>query len=394
MSMFQKATKKAAKLRMSIAGPSGSGKTFTALLFAGAMSPNAKIAVVDTEHGSASKYADLFSFDVMELSNYHPNNYVAAIKAAVQAGYDVVVLDSITHAWNGPGGILSMVNQNFGKWKDVQPIEQAFIEAIVGSPIHIIATMRAKTQYEVEKDERTGKPAPKKVGMGAIQREGMEYEFDIAAMMDVQNTISIEKTRCSALQGSVVNRPDASFMAPVLRWLSAAPEAQTPVAQHRGVPSGTAPVASNGMSQDLPDDNPFNDVGFMDDAPTGTTKATAAATLPKVDRAQLNRLHAIGASVHGDNWDEQRHKLVMEITAGHAQSSNDLTPGEASELMLSMLGIAAFNGEWEGKADLVCKNAGVDALRKLNQADVNKLITRLENAIAGKAAGVPVTVGK
>lgn len=138
----------------------------------------------------------------------------------------------------------------------------------------------------------------------------------------------------------------------------------------------------------------IDEVDFGNDAPTGTTKATTAATLPKVDRVQLNRLHAIGTGVYGDSWDEQRHKLVMEITAGHAQSSSDLTPGEANELMLTMLGQAAFNGEWEGKADLVCKNAGVDALRKLNQGDVNKLITRLENAIAAKVAGVPVAVGK
>lgn len=322
MSMFQKATKKEAKLRMSIAGPSGSGKTFTALLFAGALSPSGKIAVVDTEHGSASKYADMFNFDVMELSNYHPNKYVEAIKAAVQAGYDVVVLDSITHAWNGPGGILSIVNQNFGKWKDVQPIEQAFIEAIVSSPIHIIATMRAKTQYEVEKDDR-GKPTPKKVGMGAIQREGMEYEFDIAAMMDVQNTITIEKTRCSALQGVSKNCPDASFMAPVLRWLSATPETkppepqkQPPSVQHRGPekrqPDPVVKLAEQAMAGPGMADSPF------DDAP----KSPA-----------FKRFQAEGSKTFGKQWDDARHWLIERYTKAMTpdkvrKSSNDMSDDE------------------------------------------------------------------
>lgn len=219
MTGFKKAVKKEAKLRMSIAGPSGSGKTYTALTLATKLANGGNIAVVDTEHGSASKYADAFNFDTMELDNFHPGNYVKAIKAAVDAGYSVVVLDSITHAWNGKGGILEMVGQNFGKWKDVQPIEQGFIEAIIGSPIHIIATMRAKTQYEVEKDER-GKASPKKIGMGAIQRDGIEYEFDITCMMDVQNNIAVEKTRCPAMQGRIVNKPDGTFMEPIIAWLS------------------------------------------------------------------------------------------------------------------------------------------------------------------------------
>lgn len=308
---FQKATKKAAKLRMSIAGPSGSGKTYTALLFAGAFAPTGKIAVVDTEHGSASKYADQFDFDVMELTNFHPNNYVAAIKDAVKAGYEVVVLDSITHAWNGPGGILSIVNQNFGKWKDVQPIEQAFIEAIIGSPIHIIATMRAKTQYEVEKDERTGKPAPKKVGMGAIQREGMEYEFDIAAMMDVQNTITIEKTRCSALQGVVANRPDASFVEPVLKWLSGVVTEQ---------PAHRQPAQP--------------EVEFMPPAqPEPTSQPPKLGTITD---AQSGTLHALGTVLYNGEWDTKRHEIVKAATKKRTQSSNDLTQAEAQTLIAGL----------------------------------------------------------
>jgi hypothetical protein len=314
MSMFVKAEKKAAKLRLSLSGPSGSGKTYTALLFAQAFAPNGKIAVVDTEHGSASKYADSFSFDVVELSNFHPTNYVKAIKAAVDAGYEVVVLDSITHAWNGPGGILSIVNQNFGKWKDVQPIEQGFIEAMISSPIHIIATMRAKTQYEVEKDPTSGKPTPKKIGMGAIQREGIEYEFDIAAMMDVRNTIMIEKTRCPAMQDASANRPDASFVKPVIEWLSGAPA-------HRPPPT----VSTNGDHTKTPGD-----------------KSPA-----------FKRFMAEGTKTFNGEWDNARHWLIERYTKKKTPdkvraSANDLYDDECTVLADALIAQRKFyQDEWE-----------------------------------------------
>jgi len=231
MSIFKKAVKHEAKLRLALSGASGAGKTYTALEFATALSPSGKIVVIDTEHGSASKYADRFNFDVLELNNFHPNNYIKAIKAAESEGYEVIVLDSITHAWNGTGGILEIVGGRFDKWKEVNPIERAFIDAIISCKMHVIATMRAKMQVEVEKDER-GKAVPKKVGMGAIQRDGIEYEFDITCMMDLSNNLTVEKTRCFDIAGMVANRPDKNFMRPILAWLSGAkaPEQPSPPA--------------------------------------------------------------------------------------------------------------------------------------------------------------------
>src|SRR4028119_1039737 len=103
---IQKATKKAAKLRLALMGPSGAGKTFTALSIAAGLGN--RILVVDTENASASKYSDSFEFDVIELSDFAPNNFIEAISLAKQNGYDVLVIDSLSHAWMGRGGILEM----------------------------------------------------------------------------------------------------------------------------------------------------------------------------------------------------------------------------------------------------------------------------------------------
>ena len=168
--------------------------------------PNAKIALVDTEHGSASKYADLFDFDVLELQPpYHPDRFGEAIRDAAQAGYTVIILDSLTHAWSGTGGMLDLVDQigkriggnSFAAWKDATPIQNRLIESIVGAPIHVIATMRSKQDYAQEKDDR-GKTVVRKVGMAAQQREGFEYEFDVVIDLDIDHNGIITKAvrRC------------------------------------------------------------------------------------------------------------------------------------------------------------------------------------------------------
>lgn len=224
MAGFKKAVKTSAKLRMALAGPAGSGKTYTALALATALAGGQPVAVIDTEHGSASKYADLFAFDVLELDDFHPHKYVEAINEAAAAGYAVVVIDSLSHAWNGKGGVLEIV-QRYGKtfdaWAKVKPIEQELTETIIGARIHVIATMRTKTEYVVEKDER-GKNTPRKVGMAPQQREGMEYEFDVFGELDQENTLTIQKTRCPAITGAVITKPGKALAETLAGWLSGA----------------------------------------------------------------------------------------------------------------------------------------------------------------------------
>lgn len=231
MSIFHKAVKTEAKLRLAIAGPSGSGKTYTALSIGAALANGGRVAVLDTEHGSASKYADLFDFDVLnESAPFHPDKVTGAIQAAAGAGYDVLILDSMSHFWNGPGGMTDIVEDisrrmrnpnSFAAWKDGTPIQQRMIESIVAAPLHIIATIRSKQDYILV--EKNGKQQPQKVGMAPIQRDGFEYEFDVFMDMDNDNTGIIAKTRCPALTNGVFKKPGADIAAILSEWLTGEP---------------------------------------------------------------------------------------------------------------------------------------------------------------------------
>lgn len=222
---FVKATKKAAKARIALEGPSGSGKTYTALTTARALGQ--RIALIDTEHRSASLYADEFDFDTLELDSYDPQVLTGALAAAGQAGYDVVIIDSLSHFWMGTDGMLEQVDRaakrsaggnTFGGWKEMRPTERKMIEAMLAYPGHLIATMRTKTEWVVEENDR-GKKVPKKIGLKAEQREGLEYEFTLVGTLDLENTLVVTKSRCKALSGAVVNRPDESFGRTLGDWL-------------------------------------------------------------------------------------------------------------------------------------------------------------------------------
>src|SRR5215469_3962007 len=161
--MFTRAEKTNSKLRLALAGPPGSGKTFTALSLAHALADGQSVALIDTEHGSASKYADLFPpFDCVNLETFHPDVYVEAIHAAERAGYAVLIIDSLSHAWNGKGGVLELVDaaakrsksgNTYAAWAEATPIHTRLIETIIRANVHIIATMRSKMEYAQEKDE-------------------------------------------------------------------------------------------------------------------------------------------------------------------------------------------------------------------------------------------------
>lgn len=236
--MFKKAVKKQSKLRLAISGPSGAGKTYTALMIANQLG---RTAVLDTEHGSASKYADLFEFDALNMeAPFDPRRYIEAIKAASDAGYEVLVIDSLSHAWSGAGGLLEQVDKvaakmrtsnTFGAWKELTPIQTQMVEALLAAKLHIIATMRSKQEYLVEKDDK-GKNQVRKVGLAPVQRDGIEYEFDVFAEMDRDNTLIVSKSRCPALADEVIKKPGKQLAEALKAWLDGAPADElTPKAQ-------------------------------------------------------------------------------------------------------------------------------------------------------------------
>jgi|LSQX01.2.fsa_nt_gb hypothetical protein len=232
--VFKQATKKDSKLRLGLVGPAGSGKTFTALTVAKHF--GGRVAVIDSEHGSASKYADLFNFDVLELDSFSPQNYVAAIKEAEKAGYDILVIDSLSHAWAGKDGALEQVDKaaarsksgnSFAAWREVTPMHNAMVDAIMGAKLHVIATLRSKSEYVLEANDR-GKKVPRKVGMAPIQRDGLEYEFDIVGDLNWENRLIVTKTRCPELAGAVIHKPGQEFAEVMKQWLSGTPSPENP----------------------------------------------------------------------------------------------------------------------------------------------------------------------
>ena len=224
--VIRQATKKQCKLRMALCGISGSGKTFTALTFAQVFGP--RICVIDTERNSAELYADKFPpFDVLNLDEYSPEAYMAAIKVVEAGGFDMVIIDGLSQAWAGKDGSLEQVDKiakrsyqgnKFGAWADVTPMQNRLVDAILAMKSHVIVTLRAKTEWVVETNER-GKQAPRKVGLGPVQRKGLEYEFHLCADMDADNTLIVTKTRYSPLAKKVIECPGPEVALELKNWL-------------------------------------------------------------------------------------------------------------------------------------------------------------------------------
>ena len=199
MSLFKKAEKKKVKLKLALMGPSGSGKTMSALRLANGL--GGKTAVIDSENGSASLYSDRFDFDVCELAPpFTTSKYIQALDEAVKAGYDNVIIDSITPAWSGDGGILDRKEQrdqrggnSYANWAAFTKEHNAFMSQILQSPVNLVATMRSKQAYEIA--EQGGKKKVLKLGLKAEQRDGVEYEFTCVFDIAINHQAEATKDR-------------------------------------------------------------------------------------------------------------------------------------------------------------------------------------------------------
>lgn len=227
---FRPASKDGQKARLSLQGPSGAGKTWTGLQIASGFAEGERFAVIDTERNAATLYVNDIKadFDHFPMRRYNPRGLIKALAAATQAGYPVVMVDSLTHFWKGAEGTLDQVSQvadskysgnKFAAWKDGGEIQDDMIEALMSYPGHVVATMRSSEKWVLEK----GSKAPVSKGLLAEQRKGIEFEFGVAAEMNLSNQLRFIKTRCPAFRGLEIDQPDGArdIAKPYLDWLRA-----------------------------------------------------------------------------------------------------------------------------------------------------------------------------
>ena len=243
---FSTATRRSLKLRLAIDGAAGSGKTYTALRIAHGLGQH--VFVIDTQYGSAGLYAGevedgvTWNFQHAVLNQYTVEWYEDAIHTAERLGADVIVIDSLSSAWDDTGGILEQVDReaekrssdgrpkgSFAAWGKGGQLYKRLIKAMLASPCHIIATLRTKTDYVMEADEN-GKMKVRKLGLRPIQREGVDYEFDLGFSMAMDHTAVVTKTHCKLFpSGMEIPSPGKETAQRILEWLDAGADTAGPV---------------------------------------------------------------------------------------------------------------------------------------------------------------------
>lgn len=242
---IRRAERRKAKARIGIAGVAGSGKTLSSLLIAyGIAGDWDKVGMIDTENGSGELYVGTtvggvtigqYLYGRIEAP-FTPQKYIEAIKALEQAGVDVIIIDSLSHAWAGEGGLLDVHGKeadrsgnSWSAWRKVTPQHNQLVEAMLQSRCHIIATMRAKTEYAQVEDDR-GKAKVKKLGMAPIQRDGMEYEFTVMLDIDINHVATASKDRTGLFDQQYFT-PTADTGRKLLAWLETGTDAPAPEEQ-------------------------------------------------------------------------------------------------------------------------------------------------------------------
>lgn len=227
MPIFKKASKTSINIRLGMFGPSGAGKTLSSLAIAKEL--GGRVALIDSEYGSSSRYADLFDFDVFDLPKRSLEDYVKAIEAAGIEGYDICIIDSFSHAWLSALEEMDRLSpsQKMQGWAKINPRLARLQDTILKSPAHIIATFRAKTEWAME--QINGRVKPQEVGVGPVFRDGIAYEFDIFAYIS-DRTLEIQKSRCLELQGQSFVNPGKEFADVLKTWISGFPESTPEIA--------------------------------------------------------------------------------------------------------------------------------------------------------------------
>ena len=222
------ATRQKLKLKIGLQGPSGSGKTYSALRLAhGIENDWQKIFFIDSENDSATYYSDIGPFKHISFSPpYSPERYIEAIDVCIDAGATVVIIDSVSHEWEGKGGCLDIhqretelqkYGNSFTAWAKVTPRHNAFVDHMRTSPVHIIGCTRSKQDYVLEENSK-GKSVPKKVGLKGVQRDGLDYEYGLMFTIDMDHYAFSEKDRTGLFAGEPKHVISEETGARLLTW--------------------------------------------------------------------------------------------------------------------------------------------------------------------------------
>lgn len=330
-SKFKKAERKQVKLKLALTGPSGSGKTYSALRLAKGLVDaglGKRIAVIDTENDSASLYAGDFDFDSVCIEQpYTIAKYRQAFMDAKKEGFDIVICDSITHAWAGEGGLLSKKESldasgkgnSYTNWASITKEHEAFKAAILLSDFHLICTMRSKQDYVLESNDK-GKQAPKKVGMAPIQRDGMEYEFTTVFDISMSHECSTSKDRTNLFDGQIFKITEESG-AKLAAWLLSAKPVLAPSTQTQ---DGKPPVAAKAAPQ------PFKPQIVSD---PGKYKVSSGKYVGKL-LEELTQDQLVESVMSIEKWATENNKNLDEFPAVKEfvhYSKLYLTQGDAAE---------------------------------------------------------------
>jgi nucleoside-triphosphatase THEP1 len=315
---FKKATKAAAKLRLGLIGPAGSGKTMSALRIAHGL--GGRVAVIDTERGSASLYSGErgLDFDVLELESYEAEKFIQAIAQAEAAGYDVLIIDSLSHAWAGKGGILEFVDKaakrsgggSFSGWRDATPLHNQLVDAILGAKLHIICTLRSKVEHVIE--QVNGRTQVRKVGLQPVQRDGLEYEFTVVGDVTQDHELIITKTRAAWLKDQIIREAGEDLGKQLAAWLSdglpspvaPAPEPAT-TADATGGTGGGQPVRKGWLDR-------VNEAATVDELGTIGDEADEAVSTGDLSPTQRKRLD-LQIAIRHQQIDGHRHEVVDAV---------------------------------------------------------------------------------
>lgn len=307
--VLEQAVKSQRKGRVSLLGPTGAGKTWTALEFAKAFGP--KVIVIDTENGSASLYADKFSFKRINLPSFSAKMYREAIALAERDSPDVIIIDSLSHAWAGKDGTLEFVDKEarrsgsdntFAAWRKASPEHNALVDAIIRCSTHVIVTMRVKMKYAMVKNAN-GKMEPKRIALQPVQREGIEFEFDLICDMDQAHTLKVSKTRCSLLDGFETEKPTREVAQTFKTWLDdGAPAPADEPTRPLPPPVSTTPASKPNGNGATP--------------PPPTTREDGTPYLPADDDNALvvvaERLETLNHPKAIDSWLKKHFKADVE----------------------------------------------------------------------------------